>query len=58
MRQTTVDWQVHSYGGAVHSFTNPDAGKLGNPALAYNPAADKRSWQAMLELFDEAFGKR
>src|SRR5207245_10086766 len=26
MRQETVDWQVHVYGGAVHSFTNPEAG--------------------------------
>ena len=56
MRKTKVDWQVQVYGGTVHSFTNPDADKLGNPALAYNPSADKRSWKAMLELFGEAFG--
>lgn len=56
MRQTKVDWQVQMYGGTVHSFTNPDADKLGNPALAYNPSADKRSWKAMLDLFGEAFG--
>ena len=58
MRATAVDWQLHSYGGAVHSFTNPDADKLGNPALAYNAAADRRSWAAMLALFEEAFGPR
>jgi dienelactone hydrolase len=58
MRETTVDWQLHSYGGAVHSFTNPDAGTLGNPALAYHAAADRRSWAAMLSLFDDAFGSR
>ena len=58
MRATQVDWQLHSYGGAVHSFTNPDADKLGNPALAYNAAADRRSWAAMLALFQEAFGPR
>jgi len=58
MSATKADWQVHSYGGAVHSFTNPDADKLGNPALAYHPAADKRSWAAMLLLFDEVFGAR
>jgi dienelactone hydrolase len=58
MRGTTVDWQVCSYGGAVHSFTNPDADKLGNPALAYNAAADRRSWAAMLALFQEAFAAR
>jgi dienelactone hydrolase len=58
MRETTVDWQLSSYGGAVHSFTNPDADKLGNPALAYNATADRRSWAAMLALFQEAFGSR
>ncbi len=58
MRATQVDWQLVSYGGAVHSFTNPDADKLGNPALAYNAAADRRSWAAMLALFQEAFAAR
>ena len=32
MRDTRSDWQLCSYGGAVHSFTNPEADKLGNPA--------------------------
>jgi dienelactone hydrolase len=58
MRATPVDWQLVSYGGAVHSFTNPDADKLGNPALAYNAAADRRSWAAMLALFQEALAAR
>ena len=58
MRATQVDWQLCSYGGAVHSFTNPDADKLGNPALAYNATADRRSWAAMLALFEEALGPR
>jgi dienelactone hydrolase len=26
MRKAKVDWQMISYGGAVHSFTNPDSG--------------------------------
>jgi dienelactone hydrolase len=58
MRDTKVDWQLCVYGGAVHSFTNPDADKLGNPAFAYNAAADRRSWAAMLSLFEEVFGAR
>jgi dienelactone hydrolase len=58
MRATQVDWQLVSYGGAVHSFTNPDADKLGNPAFGYNAAADRRSWAAMLALFEEALGPR
>ena len=58
MRTTTVDWQLCIYGGAVHSFTNPDADKLGNPAFAYDASADRRSWAAMLSLFEEVFGSR
>jgi dienelactone hydrolase len=48
-----VDWQMIFYGGAVHSFTNPEADKVGNPNLAYNEKATTRSWQAMLDFFAE-----
>ena len=54
MRAAGVDWQMNLYGGAVHSFTNPDAGTA-NPALAYNRRADESSWRAMLELFADVF---
>ena len=56
MSRTAVDWQIHAYGGAVHGFTNPEADAAGVPALAYNASADRRSWNAMLGLFDEVFG--
>jgi dienelactone hydrolase len=55
MSRTKVDWQLHAYGGAVHAFTNPEAGNAGNAAFAYNEAADRRSWAAMLGLLREAF---
>ena len=42
---------------AKHSFTNPDADKVGMAALAYNADADKASWDAMQKLFAEVFGK-
>lgn len=57
MGQTKVDWQLHAYGGAVHGFTNPEADQAGTAALAYNEAADRRSWNAMLQLFQECFGE-
>jgi len=47
-----------NYPGAVHSFTNPGADAYGtkfNLPLAYNEAADKASWEAMLEIFKEVF---
>ena len=56
MTKTTVDWQVQIYGGAAHAFTNPGADDPAHPESGYHPAADKRSWRAMLRLFDEVFG--
>jgi dienelactone hydrolase len=56
MSRTELDWQLHAYGGVVHGFTNPEADEAGVPALAYNAAADRRSWNAMLGLFEEVFG--
>lgn len=57
MRQGGVDWQVVVYGGAVHSFTNPEAGNDPSKGAAYNASADRRSWAAMRQFFDEIFGK-
>lgn len=50
-------YQVIVYPGAKHSFTNPDADKMGMDALAYNAEADKKSWAAMLDMFKQVFGK-
>jgi dienelactone hydrolase len=55
MRQARVDWQMVYYGGAVHSFTNPDADRAGIKGVAYNEAADRRSWRAMQDFFAEIF---
>ena len=54
MREGHVrDWQVISYGNTLHGFTNPAAdGSMMRTAL-YNEQADRRSWGAMLSLFDE-----
>lgn len=52
-----ADWQLVTYGGAAHSFTNPNAGKMGLEQLAYDPAADRRSWHDMLDFFAEIFGE-
>lgn len=54
MRDAKVDWQITFYGGAVHSFTQPDPGFV-NPGAHYNEKADKRSWQAMKNFFVEIF---
>jgi dienelactone hydrolase len=51
-----ADWQVITYGGAKHAFTNPDVGAVGQEALGYSPIADARAWDAMQRVFLEAFG--
>jgi dienelactone hydrolase len=56
MRLGNVDWQLISYGGVVHSFTNPEA-KNNPQGAVYNPRADQRSWQAMRQFFAEIFAK-
>ena len=55
MRQGGVDWQLIKYGGAVHSFTQPNAGNDNSKGAAYNEKADKRSWAAMQQFFAEIF---
>ncbi len=55
MRKAKVDWQMVMYGGAVHSFTNPDSGSDPSRGVAYNEKADKRSWGHMKVFFAEIF---
>lgn len=56
MRAGKVDWQLHLYGGVVHSYTDPTADARGQPAaFRYDARADARSWAAMQALFAEAF---
>jgi dienelactone hydrolase len=52
-----VDWQMISYSGAVHSFSNPHAGSNKASGNAYDEKTDKRSWQHMIDFFGELFGK-
>ncbi len=53
MGEAGVDWQLLSYGGAVHSFTDRHAN---NPGTAqYNPTVSRRAFAAMYALLDEVF---
>ena len=53
MNQASVDYQFVSYSGAVHSFTHKDAGNDVTKGAAYNELADKRSYVAMKNFFEE-----
>ena len=54
LTQAGADWQIHSYGHALHGFTH------NAPALAegigYSESADRRSWQSVLNFLTELFG--
>ena len=49
-----VDWQLHLYGGVVHSFTNKEADTRGAPdTLRYSADADRRSWNSLVGFLEE-----
>ncbi len=53
-----VDYELIYLGGAVHGFSEPEAGSHNMKGVAYQPAADRRSWAAMREIFNEAFAAK
>jgi dienelactone hydrolase len=55
MRDAKFDWEFASYGGAVHSFTNPAADGSFNAGVKYNPVAAARSWELMRDFLEERF---
>ena len=54
MTEAEADWQLHSYGGTYHAFTNPDANDP-NLGTQFNQSANERSWQSMKNFFTEIF---
>jgi dienelactone hydrolase len=55
MEAAGVDYQLIMYAHAVHAFTQKNAGDDPSRGVAYNAAADRRSWQAMQDFFAEIF---
>ena len=49
-----ADWQLHAYGNTMHAFTNPAANDR-TKGTVYDEMADRRSWQAMTNFFEELF---
>lgn len=56
MTKAGKDFRIELYGGAVHSFTQPEAGNDPSKGAAYNAEADARSFQAMAQFLDETIG--
>ena len=54
MTSKKVDWQLHVFGGAMHSFTNPEANDPDFGAV-YSKNADERSWKIFIDFLMELF---
>jgi dienelactone hydrolase len=55
LRQAKADYVFVAYAGAVHAFTQKEAGDDNSKGAAYNAAAHRRSWQHMQDFFQEIF---
>jgi len=53
MRAANADWQLVRFGGAVHSFTDPDASMPGK--AQYDPKVARRAFAMMKDFLAEAF---
>jgi dienelactone hydrolase len=49
-------WDMTIYSGARHAFTNPEADAYGIENIQYNERADRESWAAMLQMFEDTLG--
>ena len=54
MDWASADWHMHIYAQAKHGFTDPANDAKNIDAVGYDASADRQSWAAMRELFDEA----
>jgi len=55
MEAAGADYQLIMYSGAVHAFTQKSAGDDPSRGAAYDATADRRSWRAMRDFFQEIF---
>lgn len=53
MREADIDWQLNTYGGAVHAFTDPNAGSDPSTGAAYHLRSAQRAWKDFLQFMDE-----
>ncbi len=55
LEEAGADWEMNTYGGVRHGFTNPNASRFGIENLVYDRRADERSWSRMQGFFGEIF---
>lgn len=54
LTERQADWQILAFGHTGHAFTNPQA-NFRDQGMFYQANADKRSWKAMVNFFEEKF---
>jgi dienelactone hydrolase len=57
MKDAGVKYSITKYPGAVHAFTNPDAGSDKSKGSAYNAEATAKSTEAMKSFWNRVFKK-
>lgn len=57
MQEAGADWQMVTYPGAVHAFTQKMAGDDPSRGAAYDARADERSWRDMQAFFNAIFAQ-
>lgn len=50
-----VDWQLIAYSKTGHAFTANDVPLNDERSFGFQPETDRRSWQAMVNFFEETF---
>ena len=58
MADAGTDWHLIVHGRALHSYTNEDVGGLGDPRMAYDPAAHHLSWATLVAFLEESLTPR
>lgn len=56
MTAARADWQLHAHGRAMHAFTSAGANSP-EQGMAYDAAADRRSWASTTAFLGELFGQ-
>lgn len=56
MTRAGADWRVITYSDTQHGFTNRHLDSSRHLGSAYHGRSDRRSWRAMLDMFEEVFG--
>lgn len=54
LKQAKCDWQIHAYGGTLHSFMNPNANAPEN-GTQFHEVSNRRAWLAATQLLSDVF---